>query len=263
MGSRGPAQDVGQHQSRAFPTSRPRRTVKLTLVRSSQATKAFLAILNIHPHDPGVLRELVPLLTASKLYARAAALYLHAFDHFQTICPHVDDSTIDLISTFGTIDLETIADILNHQEQFVKTVSVIRTGVRWLQGREKETGWDALHDDREYDVVRKTRTGWERDARYLEEAAVYELDVRLRLRLGVARMGEGKVEEAQVSLARSTPLFSAAHLCDSRSVTSPSCYRRTSPSSPSCSAPWATRTTTARCTTMLSTSSRSWPRTRR
>ena len=160
--------------------------------------KAFLALLNIHPHDPGVLRELVPLLTSLKLYPKAAGLYLNAFDHFQTICPHVDDETIDQISSFTYADLETISDILNHQEQFVKTVAVIRTGVRWLQGREKETGWDALHDDREYDTMRKTRDGWERDARYLEEAPVYELDVRLRLRLGVARMGEGKIEEAQV-----------------------------------------------------------------
>lgn len=144
-----------------------------------------------------MLRELVPLLSSTRQHNKALALYLAAFDHYQAICPHVDDYTIDLISSFGQQDLETIADILNHQKQFVKAVSVLRTGVRWLQGREKETGWDALSDDREFDPQRKVREGWEREARFLEEAAVYELDVRLRLRLGVARMGEGKVDEAQ------------------------------------------------------------------
>lgn len=57
-----------------------------------------------------------------------------------------------------------------------------------------------LGDDREFDLERKLRMGWERDARFLEEARVNELDVRLRLRLGVARMAKGDTEEAQVSL---------------------------------------------------------------
>ncbi|ORY54996.1 hypothetical protein BCR35DRAFT_284512 [Leucosporidium creatinivorum] len=161
------------------------------------ATTAFTALLNIHPHDPGVLRELVPLLTTSNLYGKASQLYLSAFDHYRSICPHITAHTLPLISSFGPQDLETIADILNHLGMHARSIEILKRGVRWLQGREQETGWEMLDDDREFDLVRKTRVGWEREARFLEEAGVNELDVRLRLRLGVARMAKGDAEEAQ------------------------------------------------------------------
>lgn len=62
-----------------------------------------------------------------------------------------------------------------------------------------QTAWDTLEDDREFDLERKEREGWEKMGRGIEESEVFELDVRLRVRLGAARMGEGKVEEAKVS----------------------------------------------------------------
>jgi len=166
---------------------------------SLQATTAFTALLAIHPHDPGVLRELVPLLISNSLYGKASQLYLSAFDHYRTICPHITPHTLPLISSFGPQDLETIADILNHLAFYERSIEILKRGVRWLQGREQETGWETLEDDREFDLERKTRVGWERDARFLEGARINELDVRLRLRLGVARMAKGDTDEAQVS----------------------------------------------------------------
>jgi general transcription factor 3C polypeptide 3 (transcription factor C subunit 4) len=89
---------------------------------------------------------------------------------------------------------------LLNQSQWAEVVRVIRTGVRWLQGREKETGWDTMEDDREFDEERKVREGWEKGNTWFEEEATYELDVRLRCRLGLARLGMGRPLEAQVSL---------------------------------------------------------------
>lgn len=134
------------------------------------------------------------------MHSRAAALYLAALEHYRSICPHVDDETVDLIDGFDYVDLEFLADVLIRLGQYARASAIIRTGVRWLQGREKETMWDtAVDDDREYDVERKQRQGWQRNARHLEEADLYELDPALRTRLGVARLGEGRVEEAIVS----------------------------------------------------------------
>ncbi|SGZ05942.1 BQ5605_C031g10903 [Microbotryum silenes-dioicae] len=166
---------------------------------TSLAITAFTALLNVIPHDPGVLRELAPLLAATEQHARATTLFLAAFDHYRKLVPHITPRNIERINTFGYQDLETIADFLSIQKLYTRCVSVIRTGVRWLQGRETETAWDALEDDREYDVMRKARIGWDYDpaTRHLEDAEVYDLDVRLRLRLGVARIGEGRVEEAK------------------------------------------------------------------
>lgn len=257
MGSRHPSQDVWEHQPRSslLHSARP-LPANLTPL---QATTAFSALLLIHPHDPGVLRELVPLLTSTGLYGKASTLYLTAFDHYRTICPHITTQTLPLISSFGHQDLETIADILNHLELYDRSIDILKRGVRWLQGREQETGWDGMSDDREFDLERKTRVGWERDARFLEEARVNELDVRLRLRLGVARMAKGDTEEAQVSACSDADWTKADLRTSIVSATSPSSCKRTSPSSPSSSARLEMLTTNASCTTMRWTSSRSWP----
>lgn len=176
---------------------------KLTLdAPAAQASKAFTALLRKEPHDPGILREYTPMLVEMGFYFRASDLYLAALDHFRSICPHVDDDTIDEICGFDSVDLEFLADCLLKQQEHAKVVQVIKSAVRWLQGREKQTGWDTLDDDREYDLVRKTREGWQRDARHLEEASVYELDVTLRTRLGLARMGQGRFDEADVRVDR-------------------------------------------------------------
>lgn len=73
-----------------------------------------------------------------------------------------------------------------------------------------QTAWDSIEDDREFDLERKEREGWEKMGRGFEESEVFELDVRLRVRLGAARMGEGKVDEAKVSIFASSSSSSAA-----------------------------------------------------
>lgn len=57
-----------------------------------------------------------------------------------------------------------------------------------MQGRERETEWDTVQDDREFDPQRQTRPGWDKGNQWLEREPVYELDVRLRARLGIARL---------------------------------------------------------------------------
>ncbi|GAA5979094.1 hypothetical protein JCM10908_002802 [Rhodotorula pacifica] len=163
----------------------------------NMAIKAFSALLVLLPHDPGVLRQLAPLLADTEQYARATSLLLSAFAYYRSVCPLVSSETVDLLNTYGYGDLETLADFLLVQRNYKEVVRVIRQGVRWLQGREKETGWDLMTDDREYDEERKIREGWENGDSYFEDEPTYELDVRLRSRLGLARLGLVQVEEAQ------------------------------------------------------------------
>ncbi|GJN87835.1 hypothetical protein Rhopal_000790-T1 [Rhodotorula paludigena] len=164
---------------------------------NNMATKAFLALLSLLPHDPGVLRELAPLLAATEQHVKATALLLSAFNHYRAVVPLVTPESVHLLTTYGYADIELLADFLLAQRTFPEVVRVVRQGVRWLQGRELETGWDELEDDREYDEVRKSRDGWQRGNVWLEEEPTYELDVRLRSRLGLARLGLGMVNEAQ------------------------------------------------------------------
>ncbi|GAA5957881.1 hypothetical protein JCM21900_001296 [Sporobolomyces salmonicolor] len=164
---------------------------------TKMAVRAFSALLQLLPHDPGVLRELAPLLASSQLYSQATATLLTALSYYRLTVPLVSSSTVDALNTYGYSDLETLADFLLLQKNYAEVVRVVRQGVRWLQGRERETGWDAIADDREFDMERKAREGWEKENQYFEEEPTYELDVRLRSRLGVARLHMGWVEEAQ------------------------------------------------------------------
>ena len=154
--------------------------------------------MTLLPHDPGALRQLAPLLADTQQYARATSLLLAAFAHYRSVCPLVSAETVDLLNTYGYSDLETLADFLLVQRNYKEVVRVIRQGVRWLQGREKETGWDAMVDDREYDEERRIRPGWEAGESFFEDEPTHELAVRLRSRLGLARLGLMQLEEAQV-----------------------------------------------------------------
>ncbi|BGP05258.1 transcription factor TFIIIC subunit tfc4 [Rhodotorula toruloides] len=173
---------------------------RATLLKLSGATnmaiKAFFALLTLLPHDPGVLRELAPMLASTHQFAKASSILLSAFAYYRSLVPHVNRDTVGYLATYGYSDLETLADFLNVQRNWAESVRVIRQGVRWLQGRESETGWDTLEDDREYDEERKIRGGWEKGNTWFEDEPTYELDVRLRSRLGLARLGMGWVEEA-------------------------------------------------------------------
>ena len=186
------------------------RAVLLKLSGSNkQAIKAFTAILQIHPHDPGVLREVTPLLAIANGHAKAMTLLLDAYNYNRDLAPN---PTKDDLASFGPADLESLADFLTQQRKNKECVRVVKEGVRWMQGRAKEKGWDKLNDDREFDEERKVRDEWEKQARFLEEAPVYELDVRLRVRLGVARMALQHVEEAQVRSARTLTQVKAFHM---------------------------------------------------
>ncbi|POY73527.1 hypothetical protein BMF94_3464 [Rhodotorula taiwanensis] len=163
----------------------------------SMAIKAFTALLTVLPHDPGVLRQVAPLLADTQQYARATSLLLAAFAYYRSACPVVTPDTVERLNTYGYSDLEMLADFLLAQRAYKEVVRVIRQGVRWLQGREKESGWDQMLDDREYDEERHVREGWEKGDAYFEDEPTYELDVRLRSRLGLARLGLVQLDEAQ------------------------------------------------------------------
>ncbi|KAM0788020.1 hypothetical protein ACM66B_006219 [Microbotryomycetes sp. NB124-2] len=164
----------------------------------NKAIKAFLRLLEVEPHDPGALRELCPLLISNGQPARASELYMAAFEHYKAMCPDVNEQTQEQLRSFGYDDLEFLADYLNAQHKWADATYVVRTGVRWLQGRFLETTWDELDDDREFDLERKKRPDWHRNpvARRLEDAPVYPLDPSLRLRLGLARLGMNYLDEA-------------------------------------------------------------------
>ena len=177
------------------------------------AIRAFESLNKLQPHDTHVLRELVPLLDSDGDHARAAALLEESLEHYRTThrvprAPspepgaHPDDYNHEFTafwdSIFNMDDLIYLADMLIALRQPKRAIAAIRTGARWLQGRGDQSYWDTFHaDDREFDLERRSRENWELSNRFLEEEPVYGLDTRLRLRLGHARLLEGRDKEAR------------------------------------------------------------------
>lgn len=126
---------------------------------------------------------------------------MKAFDYYRTAFSHLDEGFGD--GEDGTIfnceDLLALIDYLSILNRWTDVISVIRVGARWLQGREKQSAWDTVTDDREFDLERKSRPGWEKAVKPFEDAPVNELDPRLRTHLGIARLAEKNFEEADVS----------------------------------------------------------------
>lgn len=166
-----------------------------------QAITSFLKILKLQPHNPSIIRELGPLYYEMNEVSKAVQLYQAAYDHFHSLYP-VPSPNAEELQGWSYVDFELLADFLRSLKRYKEAAKIIVEGVRWLQGRFREgASWNSFGDDREYDLERKTREGWQsHPQRWCEEAPVHPLSTGLRLRLGLARLYEGRVDEAKVSL---------------------------------------------------------------
>lgn len=175
--------------------------------KTRQASTWFLKLLKLQPHNPSILRELGPLYYELNEVPKAVQLYQAAYDHFRSLYP-VPSPSADELQGWSNVDFELLADFLRSLKRYKEAGKIIVEGVRWLQGRSQEgASWASFGDDREYDLERKWRPGWEDHAnRWCEEAPVHPLDTGLRLRLGLARLYEGRISEAKVGLANSSLL---------------------------------------------------------
>ena len=144
--------------------------------------------------------------------AQCAHLFQEAFTHYQTVLPLGPVSTPgqtgepDAPLTFGLMEILVLADLYNTLGKYEQAVHAIRQGCRWMQGRSAQRFWDAIEDDREWDVpVAISSTGTGEGARVVGEGEVqpgmYPLDVNARHRLAVARIKMGDINEGRVRIA--------------------------------------------------------------
>lgn len=174
-----------------------------------QAATAFSALLKLQPHDPTVLRELGQLYFELNEINSAIDVYSAAFEHFKKKFPVPKGSLPSAHGVeedeqnFTVNEIALLSDFLRSQKRYREAAKVVTDGQRWLQGRTKEgITWESFNDDREFDLRRKARSGWEYSPqKWAEEAPVYPLDINLRLRLGLCRLYEGRFDEAKVSMS--------------------------------------------------------------
>ncbi|GAW03075.1 TPR-like protein [Lentinula edodes] len=126
------------------------------------ARQSFLSILKRFPHDLTVLSEIRPILVELGDLTTCTALFQNAFDDYQQRFPSgsgpiagtpgtESTSAVVLGGGFTMLNLLVLADLYNTLGEYDNAVRVIKSGIRWLQGRGDQRYWNLLEDDREYD----------------------------------------------------------------------------------------------------------------
>ncbi|KAH8921971.1 TPR-like protein [Atractiella rhizophila] len=184
------------------------------------AISSHESLLKLLPHDPNVLRELIPLLYHLPALPAGIVYLQSAFNHYRSIYP--DPSKLDPTACLSISDLSWLVDMLIKEKAYMAAIKELKTNMRWLQNRmQDEDLWRLLEefDDREFDPRRADRApvgSYGEPAELLEllktaqELPTADLPVVLRGKLGVCRMGLGDEKEAKrhFSIAReSDPAF--------------------------------------------------------
>ena len=183
------------------------------------AINGMLDILKLQPHDPSVIRELIPMLVVStKDYDRGIQILQDWRQYNVDLFPDPTIFTGDPDSpqnTFGVSELVTLGDLLLLVRRPADAIALLRTTARWLDGRSQETFWDAVSDDREFDEDRDDQVARSREpggyGRMVEMAPPHQLDPEIRLRLGKARMMVRDEIEARRHFDRLTDLDPAEY----------------------------------------------------
>ncbi|KAL1745068.1 hypothetical protein HDZ31DRAFT_37197 [Schizophyllum fasciatum] len=157
------------------------------------ARASLIAVLRRVPHDLSVLAALRPVLVELGDLATCAELYEGARTHYEEAFPEGAGSPFAVLEILVLVDLHSV---LGAHE---RAIQVIRSGMRWLQGRGEQRYWDALPDDREYDLP-------DMPPRTLREGDIppgfFSLDLNARQRLAVARIRMGDVDEGKLHASR-------------------------------------------------------------
>ncbi|CAL1715852.1 unnamed protein product [Somion occarium] len=163
------------------------------------ARHSLLAILKQLPHDLTVLDELRPVLIETNELELCANLFQSAFEHYQATFPSgsaTNEAGADVPGGgFGLMEVLVLADLYNSSGEYVMAIVTIKQGCRWLQGRSKQTFWDKVDDDREYDVADMKI---DRVTEGELGAGMYPLDVNARHRLAIARIKMGDIPEGKI-----------------------------------------------------------------
>ncbi|EJD52995.1 TPR-like protein [Auricularia subglabra TFB-10046 SS5] len=161
------------------------------------ARSAFLAILFKFPHDLSVLFELQNIIVSLGDIQTGIKLFEDALTHYMSAYP--SGSATDHLGAdvpgggFGVGAVVTLADFYNVAGEHEKAIHAVRGGMRWLQGRVEQRFWDAMPDDREFDVEGMPKRVQVEGAR----TGGYPLSLNARHRLAIARLKLGDIEEAK------------------------------------------------------------------
>ncbi|KAF2201890.1 TPR-like protein [Delitschia confertaspora ATCC 74209] len=124
--------------------------IELELGNMSKAISLCRRMLEMHPNDSHILREMARMTTSSAKLTRVhlpkiIKTFDHSIEHFLK-----EDSPDDSDLDWSLLNI--YAELLERAGDYDKALAQLRRVVRWIQGRQAETYWDEHDDDREFDL---------------------------------------------------------------------------------------------------------------
>ncbi|KAH7103837.1 TPR-like protein [Auriculariales sp. MPI-PUGE-AT-0066] len=164
------------------------------------ARAAFLALNEQFPEDMAVVLELQGVLralgdTGLLITILERAMHLLQLAYPTGRAPSIDGSYV-AGGGFGENAVAILADFCNEIGDFDKSIHIVRSGTRWLQGRLEQRFWDGMLDDHEFDGP-----GMARFEAAGPGAPFNHLSLNLRQRLAVSRIRLGETDEGRAHAA--------------------------------------------------------------
>ncbi|KAF2459561.1 hypothetical protein BDY21DRAFT_192664 [Lineolata rhizophorae] len=166
-----------------FDARMERFKMNLELGRFGSARTQCERMLKLRADDQEVLRLYTELCVKTGDSAKAIALYDQRIDM-------LIDSEYTGNERMDWSLLNVYLDLLIHSGRFDTGVRQLSTLSRWMLGRKGDTLWDAVNDDREWDVndERRIKTEGFEPNRYPNQAYGAGLPIEIRVKLGVLRI---------------------------------------------------------------------------
>ena len=169
------------------------------LGHNSRAAHEFEQMLDMLPHDTTVLRQLAEVYIDLDEINKAKQQYRKHIE----LATEADGSPSDY---FSWSDVNIFVELFGYNSEYLEGIKELKALSRWLLGREEETCWNGIQDDREWDAddrPRRTTTEGFILGRFGRETYGEGLPLELRVKLGVYRVKAnlGQLSEAMVSFA--------------------------------------------------------------
>jgi hypothetical protein len=165
----------------------------------AKALQCFRRLFSIRPYDIQALKQCVFVYSSGSTEVdiwEGIQYLVKAFEHhIKLFVTPYDDHRGDVSNEMDREYIQLVVDLLLMARDYEVAATVLKRGERWLQSRSKQTFWDKLEDDSEYDPPGVSRA---EDDIVTEDREGYNLDVAMRARLAVIRIKLAQDVDANV-----------------------------------------------------------------
>ncbi|KAL1393903.1 hypothetical protein HDK64DRAFT_196036 [Phyllosticta capitalensis] len=154
-----------------------------------------------HQYDLDRIQQLAELCAATREPGRAVETFEKAIRH-HVATPRDEYSQLDWQS------LNSYLELMQTLKRYNEALPLLKATARYIVGRQDESFWDQLEDDREWDIEdepRRVQVDRFVKSKYPQDAYGIGLPLEIRVKIGLFRLGLGNQEEAKAHFQHLDP----------------------------------------------------------